>query len=504
MALVNKIDSNVTGLSFAEEASLGVLPGVPVWYPLEPNSYDDFGGELTTVARNPINRSRQRKKGSVVDLDASGGFEADVTYESLQNIGQGFFFATSRKKGDLAVTAVNSGTDTFTVASGGTVYTAGDLLFGKDFANAANNRVHTVVSSLAGSVTVGDTTATDTAGNITKVGHQFASGDAEIDVSGVWPALITTTYDLRQLGVIPGEWIYIGGDLAATVFASAENNGYACVYSVAQNKIEFHKTANTMVDDAGTGKTIRIFLGRVLKNERDSDIKRRTYQLERTLGAPDEAQPTQVQSEYLVGAVADTLEFTINTADKVTATLGFIATDNEQRTGVQGLKSGTRAVLKESDMFNTSVDFKRINLSSYVTGNAAPAPLFAFVQELSLSINNNCEPNKAIAKLGAFEVTAGTFEVSAELNVYFASVEAVQYVRQNADTTLDFHMVSNNQGISVDLPMLTLGDGRLDVSQDEAITLPLTCDAATGAKFNPNMDHTALIVFFDYLPDAAS
>lgn len=633
MVKLNKIDSNATSLRYAEEASLKVLPGSPIWRPLEPNSYNDFGGNVTTVARNPINRSRQRKKGVITDLDATGGFVSDLTQTNMQDLLQGFFFADLRPKGEELVTAVDidaGNPDEYEVASTDGFF-IGSIIQGQNFAEEANNGVN-VVTALVGNVSVEvldgqlATELTPPAdAQIVVVGHEFASAEVDVDVSGTLPILSnvsavaatgTLTYTANvadsdtvtigsqtytyqtvltdsadnvligataddsvnnllaainagagagtlygtgtvanvdvtavngggdtmdvtaiasgtagnsiattetgtniswaganltggsgtsflSLGLIPGEWIFLGGDGASEDFVDVANNGFKRVRSITDLALEIDKSDLTMVTETGTGLTIRVFTGRALKNELDALIKRRTYNLERTLGIPDDAFPTQEQAEYVEGAVPSEFSFNVPTADKLTVDLAFVGVDSSSIDGPTDLKTGTRPALEEADAFNTSSDFSRIKLAQVITGDEAPLALFAFSQELTVTINNNLTPNKAVSVLGAFEVTAGTFEVGGSITAYFSDVTAVAAVRDNVDITLDMIMVKRNAGIAIDLPLITLGDGRPNVEQDAPITLPLNMDAATAALIDPSLDYTAMIIFWDFLPNAA-
>jgi len=520
MAQVPKIDSNITGLAYAEEAALGLLPGegglsgTPVWRRLQPNSYSDFGGEIITVAPNPINPSRQRRKGVTTDLNASGGFNHNLTYENLTNLMQGVFFASTRKQGEEIVTAVDldlANPDEYEVASTAG-FIVGNLIIGKNFANSANNSlnvVSAVTSNTSVEVVTGQLTneASPPANAMIKVvGFQFADADAEINVTGNLPILTSTAVtDLTTLGIVPGQWVYIGGDVSANTFTAAANNGFKRVRSVTATAITFDKSDMAMVADAGvSGKLIRMFYGDVLRNETGALIRRRTYNIERTLGAPDDAQPSQIQSEVLLGAVPNEMSLNIPQADLASIDFTFLATDNEQRNGVTGPKQTGVIDSASATEYNTSSDVGRIRLGTVSSVDEAPSALFAYVTEATISINNNVTPNKAVGTLGAFDMTAGTFEVSGELTAYFSNVAATQAVRTNADVTLDISFVKDNTAMIFDLPLISLGDGRLNVEIDAPITLPLSTDASSGQDVSTDLDHTALITYFDYVPTAAA
>lgn len=498
-----KTDSNQTGLAIALEASQNVLPGSPVWYSLEPNTYKNLGGQYKLVARQPINSSRQIRKGVIVDLDAVAGFQFDLTQVSLDQILPGIMFAPYRGKSDLPIPTTV--TNTFEPASGGAVYKTGDLVFGKNFTNAANNAKFLLAANGSGTsiAATGVVAETGSAGTISRVGFRFTSGDATIAVSGQIVTLGTTTKDLTTLGLNVGEWIFVGGDASGTSFATDPfSNGFGRIATIAANAVTFDKWEQIagVAGDTGSGKTIEIYFGRVIKNETGASglITHYTYQIERTLPQADTSD-SFVQAEYVTGASLNELDFTFNSGDKLTCDLDIMGSGYQQEPGSSGPKSGSRPALTLHDAYNSTSDVRRAVVS--ICGQESA--LFGYFTQGSIAIKNNITQNKAVGVLGSFAQTAGFFQVSGAVTAYFVAVAATATIKNNSNVTLDYILAKNNAGFAIDVPLVALGGGLLDVKLNQAITLPLTADAATAASLNASTDYTLLISVYDYLPNLA-
>lgn len=528
MSIATKIDSNNTSLRYCQELSIGVLDVAAnqVWKPVEPNTYNNYGGQIKTVARQPINAGRQIKKGGVVDEDASGGFNIDITQTNLQDLLQGFFFAAAIQEPSnhalnlaaLPITSVTNASSLIKASGGGlAIFKTGFMVVTSGFTNTANNGLHVIsTGNVAGQIAVAEALTDETVSGYSPTvdvcGFQGASADLTITQGGgSFPVLGSSSLDFTTLGLTTGQWIFIGGDTSVTKFATAANNGFARVLSITAHSITLDRTQNTMVTDAGTGKTVQLFFGTVYQNQQGTNIARRTYTLERILGAYDLAQPTKQQAEYLSGSVPNELSINVPSANKVTADLTFMSlnstTKDEVVSGANTLLSkasgATAPAIVDATEFNTASDVPRINLCVYTAGTSNPTSLFTFVENLTVTIKNNIKANKAIGVLGAFEQTAGFFQISGKMDVYFAEVAAIQQLLANANFCLDMHFVHSNAGWSVDLPLLTLGDGRPDVKINEPIMLPLTFDGASGSLLNSGLNISSTVEFYPYLPTAA-
>src|SRR5690606_35553167 len=199
----------------------------------------------------------------------------------------------------------------------------GDLILAEGFGVAANNGLKVVTATDTGEVLVAglvDEAAPPATAKLTVVDVEAAAADVDVSVSAGVVTLTSTLLDFTTLGLNPGEWIYLGDDLAANRFAN--NVGFARVAAIAAGVLTLGKTSWAPPTEAGTGKNIRIYFGTVIRNEDNPAlIKRQSLQFERTLGADS----VGTMSQYVIGCIAN--EFTLNVpqAEKITAEMAFVA-----------------------------------------------------------------------------------------------------------------------------------------------------------------------------------
>lgn len=417
--------------------------------------------------------------------------------------------APTAATGTLTVAAGNAAPgDTITVGSTTYTFVAGapsvefDIPIGADEVETAANFAMAVNGSIMLTDANTEVTATDNAdGTVTLTaivpgitGNGIATVANGGDLSFAAATLTgATNLSFIGLGLIVGEWVYLGGDDEGTYFP--DNVGYARIGSISDTEITFDKTTFDVSAVAAGALTIQMYFGNVLRNEKDPDlIVTHMYEFMRTLGNDANGR----QSEYVTAAVANELTLNVPLTDKVTADVGFIARDKINRTGAQGVKAGEKLAALGQDAFNTSSDAFRVRMALVDDTTSSPTGFFGYLSEYELVINNNVSGVKGIGRLGNIDVSVGTFEVGGELTAYFSDLSAPQSIRDNASVTVDAIFAKLNTGFIWDIPLLTVGGGEVTVTPDEPITIPVE---QMGAE-NPH-GYTLMYVNFPYLPNAA-
>lgn len=487
-----------------------IATGVAVWFGREPNSYGDFGGEITTTPRNPISAGRQRKKGPTTDLEASGEFNEDHTLTGFNRIMQGFMFADAHANFSTDPLSQVSSSGSVSVASDGTLVlndasdlAVGHLVHTAGFVNAVNNggwRITAIAGNIVTAVNLDNETQPVTEANpnarLEVVGYQLGDGVASLSIVGNRLLLSDSSGELvANTNPQVGQWVYLGGDGSNTSFD--ENMGFARIDQIAGNNLYLVEPSWASPSEvAGSaGNTLQVFFTSFNRNEDDPELQKcRSYQLERSLGRT----AAGTQAEYLLGAVADSFSLNFPSADKINADLGFMALRTEYRKAAQGLKPGTRINPTTEDAYNTSNDLYLTRMYIHSDTKLKPDSLFAYVMEGSMTINNNSAANRALGVLGGFAITVGDFEAGGEMTCYFVDVAAVEAVNNNCDVGVYFIGAKNNQGFVYDIPLLTVSGGRIDIEKDEPVKLTVENNGAEN-KHGYTMSYT----YFGYLPNAA-
>lgn len=513
---VYKYDSNNTGLYIAEEECVGVVADNAIFEQAEPNSYSDFGGKTTNKARSMLNPGRKQRKGSPVDVEASGGFNQDFTQNNTTRRLQEFFFADVRERGashpyngaQNNVTAVVAADKSYAVAGGFSAGTkAGTLMWASGFEKSANNGLKHIASVSASKITVTETLvdnpAVGTTARLAEVGFEFEAGVVGLKVEGGATYLevnASKTFDFTTLKLLPGEWIFVGGDASLTNFG-AGNTGYARVSKIEAGKLYFDLAYfEAPASNVGTTSTLQIFYGLLIRDESDPElIKRRTVTMLRSISGKESTKDRV--AELLTGSAGNELTLNLAQADFVTCDLGYISSRHvvlDESVDSGAFKSWQFNNLPVDDAYNTSSDIGVLRMFEVKGVNQNPAPLFAYATDAKITINNGITPNKAIGVMGAFDTSAGNFKVSGSVTAYYNNADSLRLASSNVDIGMVLMAAKNKSGWLFDLPTVSVGSGSAQVELDNAIKIPLDSEAAE-SKFG----HTLLHVKFKYLPQAA-
>ena len=488
---MGSVNTNSISLAIAEESNIGVLPSTVVAEYLEPNEISDYGADITTVARNPISKDRQNRKGTISDVETTVDVEMDTTASHLLAVLPGIMFSQWYNQPYWLRTDVSATATGFTVTGGEiSKVHAGDLIYVRGFDNGANNGLFVVSNATGGAITVdGGTTVVESGSSATSlyvVGHQFAAGDLKMDANG---NLTVTSASFSSLGLQRGQGVYIGGLTASTSFGTAADNGLARVQKVESKTLYLDKHQQAVSADTGSSKTVQLFYGWFLKNVPLDDAKFKEHYYQFEIGYPGLMNADVTGYEYAIGNIMNTMELSLPLTDKSTMTVQTLGKDVEAITSTR--KSWTVNTPLFNEAYNTTADFMRLRIQ-----NTDETGLSTLFKEATLNINNNASGERVLGKLGPEFMTFGNIDVTMEMTAVFTAPAVVSKIRNNCTVTMDFCICNNDAGFYFDIPSMTLGDGSRDYAVNEKVKIKLSSNAFGDESFGYTLSET----FFPYLP----
>ncbi len=503
-----QVKTNNVGLSYARQTALGTLP-TEGWTQVEPNAINTFGATISTVARTPISTDRQRRKGTVTDLDSALEYDADLTVSAFRDHSEGFLFVqgVNTDVTQLAATGAQTSDDSYTGLTALTAEQAdkievNTLLWVDGGTVSANNGLKTVDTDASTSdttIAVAENLTDETASfRVSFSGFRIAAGDSptwtwnsgEMQATLAGVSGIGTT--LFALGLTVGQFVHVGsivslGGSIQNGFENAAANdmfGYARVLSMTADTVVFDKVGAALqfTDGTAPATAVDIVFGEFLRNVAvdDTDFCEIAYTYEASFpGLGDgTAGNTDTSYQYSLDNFCNTLGFNIPLTDKATITYGFLGTDTQNPTTTRQTGADSAETPTLTGAFSTSSDIARLRIADLDEDG-----LSTCFKSLTLNINNNASAEKCIGQLGARFVNFGNFEIDVEAQLLFDNPLVINAIRENQTLSLDFVLKNDDGVIAVDIPQMTLGGGDREFPVNESVLINTTAQAFGGDTF---------------------
>lgn len=493
---MSEVLTNDMTLALAVESSVGVAG--TTWRQLLPTSIGRAGASLTDAEQQVISANQQREAGAVVDLDSGVDIELPLTMETLYHTIEAALWATKTGPARFVVTAVTS--TGYTVASGGAV-PDGTIFVAKGFANPENNGVKVAAGTSTGTeikttglVAEAAIPATQNA-TVEVCGFETAVGDLDVDANG---NLTSTSFDFTasDWDLQRGQFVWVGGELddTSSIFTTAANRGLARIaLDPAANLLTLDKKGSTFVAEANTTKAVWLLFGPFVRNvARDhADYLVRSYSAE--LAYPTLGGPSTPAYKYPEGNHINEYSINLEIASLATMAIAMVGTDTPAHT--ESRASGASSAIEpvQTAAFNCASDFARLRLTA--TDETSYSTYFT---SLSLNINNQVSPRKALANLGAVGINRGNVLVDVDATLMFTDADLAAAVRDYETVTMEVALRNPDGGFVIDVPAMKITGGDEEFTPNEEVRISGTCKAHR----DTSLGYSVSFSLFPYLPSA--
>jgi hypothetical protein len=429
------------------EVTKGVTPAAPAFQTLRVTG-SELSAEPTYVTSSELVADRQITDQVLTGIEPGGSIPQEVSFGALDPILPGLMFSSWQEKILATGTEITAASATaYTVTARPTSYAKGMLLRATGFTNAANNGLKLLTGGSTTSATVSGG-ATETPGATARlklVGFECAAGDCAADASAKTLTISSSSGTWTSLDLVPGEWVKIGGEAAATQFATAANNGWARISAVTATVLTFDVVPASFTTDAGSTKTIRVWVGDYIRN----GVVPTSYTIEEVF---EDLSPVQYQ--YYRGMQPSQLQVQADSQSILTSSVDFIGISVNGPVTTR-FASATTVAAPTGDVLNTSANVGRIAIDG---GETVTGP--NFVLSASLTINNQLRRKNAIGVLGSADIGAGRVMVSGDLSTYYGDSTILAKVRSNAAASYDSRFYdAAGRAIIFDVPRIKFSGG---------------------------------------------
>lgn len=492
--MVDLQSTNRVKLGKVRETTFGTTPATPAFTNVRETS-SALAVNPQTVPTNEIRADRQVTDVILVGYQSGGQIGGELSFQTMDADLEEALQGTWSSNPLITVVTIDTEisditTTTATVVTPlGTPFKAGHLALTTGFTTAANNNiVSRVASSTATSIVfpaasfAAEGAAIPVGAAIRVVGFQGASGDLVATVTG-GNGLTSTALDFTTLGIVAGQWLKIGGTAVGNQFATAVDNDWCRVSAVAAQRLSFDRVPASWAADAGTSKTVQVFMGDFLTNA--STKRSNTFERQYLDHSP-------VTYEYIRGCTLDQFAVDVSAQKVVTCAKTYVGSDGVVQT--TRFASATDVSASTNDVLNSAANVGRVGFDgSLVTGPN-------YVTSAKWNYNNNIRRQIAVGTLGAVGTGNGEFGVTGTLSTYFGDKTMLDKIIGNTLTSYDIRIGrtdTNNETLVFDFPSIKLASGSPAVqgkNQDVMI------NAGFQAIMHATLGYTASVGRFWYQP----